>query len=140
MLNATRLTTCARTIALITRTARQHGALPDAELLTAVYVDLTTTRQAVLQLESIAAGPSNGGLLRCSTLFFATPKRALPNCDARSSADNLSGFAPSRCASCEGLFFCAVGRSGQQQNSRKCLFCRVGPIEADNMKGHSRGQ
>jgi DNA polymerase III subunit epsilon len=31
----------------------QHGALLDAELLAAVYVELTTTRQASLQLESI---------------------------------------------------------------------------------------
>jgi DNA polymerase III subunit epsilon len=32
----------------------QHGALLDAELLAAVYVELTTTRQASLQLEPIA--------------------------------------------------------------------------------------
>jgi DNA polymerase III subunit epsilon len=31
----------------------QHGALLDAELLAAVYVELTTTRQAALQLEPI---------------------------------------------------------------------------------------
>jgi DNA polymerase III subunit epsilon len=37
----------------------QHGALLDAELLAAVYVELTTTRQASLQLDPIAAGPSN---------------------------------------------------------------------------------
>jgi DNA polymerase III subunit epsilon len=35
----------------------QHGALLDAELLAAVYVDLTTTRQAALQLEPLAAAP-----------------------------------------------------------------------------------
>jgi hypothetical protein len=34
------------------------GALLDAELLAAVYVELTTTRQAALQLEPIASGPS----------------------------------------------------------------------------------
>jgi DNA polymerase III subunit epsilon len=32
----------------------KHGALPDAELLAAVYVELTTTRQAALQLEPLA--------------------------------------------------------------------------------------
>jgi DNA polymerase-3 subunit epsilon len=33
--------------------------LLDAELLAAVYVELTTTRQAALQLEPIIAAPSN---------------------------------------------------------------------------------
>jgi DNA polymerase-3 subunit epsilon len=37
----------------------QHGALLEAELLAAVYVELTTTRQAALQLGSTASGPSN---------------------------------------------------------------------------------
>jgi DNA polymerase-3 subunit epsilon len=37
----------------------QHGALLDAELLAAVYVELTMTRQAALHLEPLAAGPSN---------------------------------------------------------------------------------
>ena len=37
----------------------KHGALLDAELLAAVYVELTTTRQAALQLEPIIAAPSN---------------------------------------------------------------------------------
>jgi DNA polymerase-3 subunit epsilon len=37
----------------------QHGAPLDAELLGAVYVEVTTTRQAALQLEPIASGPSN---------------------------------------------------------------------------------
>jgi DNA polymerase III subunit epsilon len=37
----------------------QHGALLDAELLAAVYVELTTTRQAALQLESITLATSN---------------------------------------------------------------------------------
>ena len=37
----------------------KHGALLDAELLAAVYVELTTTRQAALQLESIRLEPSN---------------------------------------------------------------------------------
>jgi DNA polymerase III subunit epsilon len=37
----------------------QHGALLDAELLAAVYVELTTTRQTALQLEPLASGPSN---------------------------------------------------------------------------------
>jgi DNA polymerase-3 subunit epsilon len=37
----------------------QHGALLDAELLAAVYVELTTTRQATLQLAPIKSGPSN---------------------------------------------------------------------------------
>jgi DNA polymerase III subunit epsilon len=36
----------------------QHGALLDAELLAAIYVELTTTRQAALQLDPIASGPS----------------------------------------------------------------------------------
>ena len=37
----------------------QHGALLDAELLAAVYVDLTTTRQASLQLEPIKSAPAS---------------------------------------------------------------------------------
>jgi DNA polymerase III subunit epsilon len=37
----------------------KHGALLDAELLAAVYVELTTTRQAALQLEALALAPSN---------------------------------------------------------------------------------
>jgi DNA polymerase III subunit epsilon len=37
----------------------QHGALLDAELLAAVYVELTTTRQAALQLELIMRAPSS---------------------------------------------------------------------------------
>jgi DNA polymerase-3 subunit epsilon len=37
----------------------QHGALLDAELLAAVYVELTMTRQAALHLEPLAARPSN---------------------------------------------------------------------------------
>jgi DNA polymerase-3 subunit epsilon len=37
----------------------KHGALLDAELLAAVYVELTTTRQAALQLESLRLEPSN---------------------------------------------------------------------------------
>jgi DNA polymerase-3 subunit epsilon len=37
----------------------QHGALLDAELLAAVYVELTTTRQAALQLDPIARATSN---------------------------------------------------------------------------------
>jgi DNA polymerase III subunit epsilon len=37
----------------------QHGVLLDAELLAAGYVELTTTRQAVLQLEPIKSAPSN---------------------------------------------------------------------------------
>jgi DNA polymerase III subunit epsilon len=37
----------------------KHGALLDAELLAAVYVELTTTRQAALELEPIAGAPSN---------------------------------------------------------------------------------
>jgi DNA polymerase III subunit epsilon len=37
----------------------KHGALLDAELLAAVYVELTTTRQAALQLELITRAPSN---------------------------------------------------------------------------------
>jgi DNA polymerase III subunit epsilon len=35
----------------------KHGALLDAELLAAVYVELTTTRQAALQLEPIKSAP-----------------------------------------------------------------------------------
>jgi DNA polymerase-3 subunit epsilon len=37
----------------------QHGALLDAELLAAVYVELTMMRQAALQLQPITTGPSN---------------------------------------------------------------------------------
>jgi len=37
----------------------QHGALLDAELLAAVYVELSTARQAALQLEPIRLEPSN---------------------------------------------------------------------------------
>jgi DNA polymerase III subunit epsilon len=37
----------------------QHGALLDAELLTAVYVELTTTRQAALQLDPIKSAPAS---------------------------------------------------------------------------------
>jgi DNA polymerase III epsilon subunit-like protein len=36
----------------------QHGALLDAELLAAVYIELTTMRQAALQLEPFAPSPS----------------------------------------------------------------------------------
>jgi DNA polymerase-3 subunit epsilon len=36
----------------------KHGALLDAELLAAVYVELTTTRQAALRLEPITLAPS----------------------------------------------------------------------------------
>jgi DNA polymerase-3 subunit epsilon len=35
----------------------RHGALLDAELLAAVYVEQTTTRQAALQLDPIAVAP-----------------------------------------------------------------------------------
>jgi DNA polymerase III subunit epsilon len=35
----------------------KHGALLDAELLAAVYVELTTTRQSALQLEPIKSAP-----------------------------------------------------------------------------------
>jgi DNA polymerase III epsilon subunit-like protein len=37
----------------------QHGAPLDAELLAAVYVKLTTTRQAALQLEPVARAPAS---------------------------------------------------------------------------------
>ena len=37
----------------------QHGALLDAELLAAVYVELITTRQAALQLDPIRSAPAN---------------------------------------------------------------------------------
>jgi DNA polymerase III subunit epsilon len=37
----------------------QHSALLDAELLGAVYVELSTTRQAELELESLASETSN---------------------------------------------------------------------------------
>jgi hypothetical protein len=36
----------------------KRGALLDAELLAAVYIELTTTRQAALQLEPLALPPS----------------------------------------------------------------------------------
>jgi DNA polymerase III subunit epsilon len=48
---------------------RQHDALLDAELLAAVYIELTTTRQAALQLEPLAAGTSN-----IQTIVRARPK------------------------------------------------------------------
>jgi DNA polymerase III subunit epsilon len=54
----TRSTTPVRAMALIAPAAL-NGALLDAELLAAVYVELTTTRQAALRLEPIAAAPSN---------------------------------------------------------------------------------
>ena len=37
----------------------KHGALLDAELLAAVYVELTTTRHAALQLDPITSETSN---------------------------------------------------------------------------------
>jgi DNA polymerase III subunit epsilon len=37
----------------------KHGALLDAELLAAIYVELTTTRQAALQLEPIKAAQAS---------------------------------------------------------------------------------
>jgi DNA polymerase-3 subunit epsilon len=37
----------------------KHGALLDAELLAAVYVELVSERQAALQFEPLAAAPSN---------------------------------------------------------------------------------
>jgi DNA polymerase-3 subunit epsilon len=37
----------------------QHGALLDAELLAAVYVELITTHQAALQLEPIKSAPAS---------------------------------------------------------------------------------
>jgi DNA polymerase III subunit epsilon len=37
----------------------QHGALLDAELLAAVYVELISDRQATMQLEPIKLSPSN---------------------------------------------------------------------------------
>jgi DNA polymerase III subunit epsilon len=41
----------------------KHGALLDAELLAAVYVELITTRQAALTLEPIARTPSDAQAL-----------------------------------------------------------------------------
>ena len=55
----------------------QHGALLDAELLAAVYVDLITTRQAALQLEPITSGPSNIQTIRTSA---APPIAAARDC------------------------------------------------------------
>jgi DNA polymerase III subunit epsilon len=52
----------------------QHRALVDAELLAAVYVELSTTHQATLQLEPIARAPSN-----VQALVRARPK-TLPPC------------------------------------------------------------
>jgi hypothetical protein len=40
-------------MALIVVVRSKHGALLDVELLAAIYVELTTTRQAAPQLESI---------------------------------------------------------------------------------------
>jgi DNA polymerase-3 subunit epsilon len=37
----------------------KHGALLDAELLAAVYVELTTTRQAALHFEAIKSAPAS---------------------------------------------------------------------------------
>jgi DNA polymerase III subunit epsilon len=45
-------------MALIVRTARNTPLL-DAELLAAVDIEATTTRQAALQLAPITSGPSN---------------------------------------------------------------------------------
>jgi DNA polymerase-3 subunit epsilon len=50
----------------------QHGALLDAELLAAVYVELTTTRQAALQLDPIRLEPSN-----IKTIIRAPPSPCL---------------------------------------------------------------
>jgi hypothetical protein len=44
--------------ALVRVRPAKHDALLDAELLAAAYVELTTTRQAALQLEPLASGPS----------------------------------------------------------------------------------
>jgi DNA polymerase-3 subunit epsilon len=57
----------------------QHGALLDAELLAAVYIELTTTRQAALQLESIRLEPSN-----IKTIIRVRPNPLPP----RASADD----------------------------------------------------
>jgi hypothetical protein len=51
--------------------------LLDAELLAAVYVELTTTRQAAWQLEPIAARPSN-----IQTIVRAPPKPLPPGVTA----------------------------------------------------------
>jgi DNA polymerase-3 subunit epsilon len=51
--------------------------LLDAELLAAVYVELTTTRQAALQLEPIAAAPSN-----IQTIVRVRPKPLPPRVTA----------------------------------------------------------
>jgi DNA polymerase-3 subunit epsilon len=55
----------------------KHGALLDAELLAAVYVELTTTRQAALQLEPLAAGTSN-----IRTIVRARPRPLPPRVTA----------------------------------------------------------
>jgi DNA polymerase III subunit epsilon len=55
----------------------QHGALLDAELLAAVYVELTTTRQAALQLEPIATAP-----LKIHAIVRTRPKPLPPRVTA----------------------------------------------------------
>jgi DNA polymerase III subunit epsilon len=57
----------------------QHGALLDAELLAAVYVGLTTTRQAALQLEPIKSAP---------VVRLAVTKRRPQPLPARVTADD----------------------------------------------------
>ena len=74
--DTTRSTTCARY--RVDRSRRnKHGALLDAELLTAVSVELTTTHQAALQLEPLASGPSN-----IQTIVRARPKPLPPRLTA----------------------------------------------------------
>jgi DNA polymerase-3 subunit epsilon len=55
----------------------KHGALLDAELLAAVYVELATARQAALQLEPLAAGTSN-----IRTIVRARPRPLPPHVTA----------------------------------------------------------
>jgi DNA polymerase III subunit epsilon len=55
----------------------KHGALLDAELLAAVYVELTTTRQATLQLDPIKSAPAS-----FRAIVRARPRRLPPRLTA----------------------------------------------------------
>jgi DNA polymerase III subunit epsilon len=84
----------------------QHGALLDAELLAAVYVELTTTRQSALQLDPVAAGPSNiQAIVR--TRPVPLPPRVTP--DDRNA--QCARLAPMR-------FGATTLRSGVQQHEK----------------------
>jgi Exonuclease len=101
----------------------KHGALLDAELLAAVYVELITTRQAALALEPIARTPSNVQALvrararplppRVTAAYFFLPSRAAGGAEltASSGAGRLAPrYSVSRHTGCgtrrHGQFVC----------------------------------